>query len=185
MILQNYPIITIFGISSFEKHCQAKFFEMLIQILIYYFLLRFFEKPEWSLYLRTFCFTYFLAFHHLKKVLQFIDLEISFNCSDIHGEVCQCIVRGSSGVAFILLIFFLGLNLIIKIMMAYNMYIYSINFIQETLIGYLWQREESNLHARIIELEKNLDSAKQRLGMGEDQTEMFFKSASAEDKRVC
>lgn len=70
-------------------------------------------------------------------------------------------------------------------MMAYNMYIYSINFIQETLIGYLWQREETNLHARIIELEKNLDSAKQRLGMGEDQTEMFLKSASAEDKRVC
>ena len=46
MILHNYPIITIFGISSFEKRCQAKFFEMLIQILIYYFLLRFFEKPE-------------------------------------------------------------------------------------------------------------------------------------------
>uniref|UniRef100_A0A7N2N8B8 Uncharacterized protein n=1 Tax=Quercus lobata TaxID=97700 RepID=A0A7N2N8B8_QUELO len=47
-------------------------------------------------------------------------------------------------------------------------------------------REETNLHTRIIELEKNLDNAKQRLGMGVDQTERFFKSALrfAEDKRV-
>ena len=129
----------------------------------------------------------FWHFHHLKKVLQFVDLEISFNCSDFHGGVCQCFVRGSSGVVFILLISSLGLNLVIKIMMAYNMYIYSINLIQETLIGYLWQREETNLHTRIIELEKNLDNAKQRLGMGVDQTERFFKSALrfAEDKRVC
>nr|POE83195.1 factor of dna methylation 3 [Quercus suber] len=45
-------------------------------------------------------------------------------------------------------------------------------------------REETNLHARIIELEKNLDNAKQRLGMGEDQMERFLKSTFrfAEDK---
>ena len=49
------------------------------------------------------------------------------------------------------------------------------------------QRKEANLRARIIELEKDLDNAKQRLGMGEDQMEKFFKSALGfvEDKGVC
>ena len=72
-------------------------------------------------------------------------------------------------------------------MIAYNTYIHSINLIQETLIGYSWKREETNLHARIIELEKNLDNAKERLGMGEDQMERFLKSTLrfAEDKGVC
>jgi hypothetical protein len=55
------------------------------------------------------------------------------------------------------------------------------------LTGYSWQREEEKLHARIIELEKKLDDAKERLDLGEDQMEKSLKIVLrfAEDKVVC
>ena len=77
--------------------------------------------------------------------MQFIDLDISFNCSDFHGEVRQCYVTGVSAAVFILLIFSLGFSSIIKIMIACNMYINSINLIQETLIGHSCRKKRLNV----------------------------------------